>query len=323
MKLPRRDFMLQAASAAALPAASRFAWALDYPSRPVHLIVGFPAGNASDILARLMGQSVSERLGQQFVIENRPGAGSNVGTEIVVGAPPDGYTLLLVTPSNAINTSLYENLNFNFIRDIAPVASVVSSPYVIAVNPSLSAHTVPEFIAYAKANPGKINMASTGIGTSTHIFGELFKMMTGINMIHVPYRGNFVPDLLGGQVQVVFAPITHLIEYIRTDRLRALAVTTAMRSEALPDVPTVTEFVPGYEASGWYGIGAPKRTSTEIIEKLNNEINTALTDPKFRARLADLGSVTMQMTPAEFEKFIVDETNKWAKVIRAANIKAE
>jgi len=217
MKFLRREFMLLAGSAAALPAASRLAWALDYPSRQVHLIVGFPAGNASDILARLVGQSVSERLGQQFIIENRPGAGSNVGTETVVKAPPDGYTLLLVTPSNAINTSLYEKLNFNFIRDIAPVASVVSSPYVVAVNPSLSAHTVPEFIAYAKANPGKINMASTGIGTSTHIFGELFQMMTGINMVHVPYRGNFVPDLIGGQVQVVFAPITHLIEYIRAD----------------------------------------------------------------------------------------------------------
>jgi tripartite-type tricarboxylate transporter receptor subunit TctC len=323
MKFPRREFMLLAGSAAAWPAASRLAWALDYPSRQVRLIVGFPAGNASDILARLMGQSVSERLGQQFIIENRPGAGSNVGTETVVRAPPDGYTLLFVTPSNAINTSLYEKLNFNFIRDIAPVASVVSSPYVVAVNPALSAHTVPEFIAYAKANPGKINMASTGIGTSTHIFGELFKMITGINMVHVPYRGNFVPDLIGGQVQVVFAPITHLIEYIRADRLRALAVTTAKRSEALPDVPAVAEFVPGYEASGWYGVGAPKQTSTEIIEKLNREINTALADPNLRARLADLGSVAMQMTPAEFEKFIVGETNKWAEVIRAANIKAE
>ena len=322
MKLPRRQFLHLAAGAAALPAASRFARADTYPSRTVHLIVGFPAGNASDILAHLTGQSVSERLGQQFVIENRPGAGSNVGTEIVVRAPPDGYTLLLVTPGNAINTSLYEKLNFNFIRDIAPVASVVSSPYVMAVNPSLTAQTVSEFIAYAKANPGKINMASTGIGTSTHVFGVLFQMMTGIR-VHVPYRGNFVPDLLGGQVQVVFAPITHLIEYIRTAKLRAVAVTTAMRSEALPGVPAVAEFVPGYEASGWYGIGAPKQTSTEIIEKLNNEINAALTDPKFRARLADLGSVAMPMTPADFEKFIFDETNKWAKVIRAANIKPE
>jgi tripartite-type tricarboxylate transporter receptor subunit TctC len=321
MKLLRRQFLHLAAGAAALPAASRFVWADTYPSRTVHLIVGFPAGNASDILARLTGQSVSERLGQQFVIENRPGAGGNVGTEIVVRAPPDGYTLLLVTAGNAINTSLYEKLNFNFIQDIAPVASIVSSPYILAVNPSLSAQTVPEFIAYAKANPGKINMASAGTGTSTHVFGELFQMMTGISMTHVPYRGNFVPDLLGGQVQVVFAPITHLIEYIRSDKLRAVAVTTAMRSEALPGVPAVAEFVPGYEASGWYGIGAPKQTSTEIIEKLNSETNAALTDPKFRVRLADLGSVAMQMTPAEFEKFIVDETNKWAKVIRAANIK--
>jgi tripartite-type tricarboxylate transporter receptor subunit TctC len=309
------------AGAAALPAASRFVRADTYPSRTVHLIVGFPAGNASDILARLTGQSMSERLGQQFVIENRPGAGGNVGTEIVVRAPPDGYTLLLVTAGNAINTSLYEKLNFNFVQDIAPVASIVSSPYVLAVHPSLSAQTVPELIAYAKANPGKINMASAGTGTSTHVFGELFQMMTGISMTHVPYRGNFVPDLLGGQVQVVVAPITHLIEYIRSDKLRAVAVTTAMRSEALPGVPAVAEFVPGYEASGWYGIGAPKQTSTEIIEKLNSEINATLTDPKFRVRLADLGSVAMQMTPAEFEKFIVDETNKWAKVIRAAGIK--
>jgi tripartite-type tricarboxylate transporter receptor subunit TctC len=319
MKLPRRSFLHLAAVAAALPVAR----ADTYPSRTVHLIVGFPAGNASDILARLVGQSVSERLGQQFVIENRPGAGSNIGTEIVVKAPADGYTLLLVTAANAINTSFYEKLNFNFIRDIAPVASVVSSPYVMAVNPSLSVQTVSEFIAYAKANPGKINMTSAGIGTSTHLFGELFQMMTGISMVHVPYRGNFVPDLLGGQVQVVFAPITHLIAYIRSGQVRALAVTTATRSEALPDIPTLAEFVPGYEATGWYGIGAPKQTSTEIIEKLNNEINAALTDPKLRARLADLGSVAMQMTPTEFEKFIVDETNKWAKVIRAANIKPE
>ncbi|HEY2530501.1 MAG TPA: tripartite tricarboxylate transporter substrate binding protein [Xanthobacteraceae bacterium] len=323
MKLPRRKFLHLAAGAAVLPAASRFARADTYPSRAVHLIVGFPAGNASDTLARLMGQSLSERLGQQFVIENRPGAGSNVGAEIVVRAPPDGYTLLLVTPSNAINTSLYEKLNFNFIRDIAPVASVVSSPYVMAVNPSLPAQTVPEFLAYAKANPGKINMASTGIGTATHVFGVLFQMMSGISMVHVPYRGNFVPDLLGGQVQVVFAPITHLIEYVRTNRLRALAVTTAMRSEALPDVPAMAEFVPGYEASGWYGIAAPKPTSTEIIEKLNGEINAALADPKLKARLADLGSVAMQMTPAEFEKFIAAESQKWAKVIKAANIKPE
>ena len=325
MKLPhRRRFLhLAAGAAAALPALPRIASALDYPTRPVHLIVGFPAGNASDILARLMGQSVSERLGQQVVIENRPGAGSNVGTEIVVRAPPDGHMLLLVAPTAAINATLYDNLNFNFIRDIAPVASVVSSPFVIAVNPSVPAKTLPEFIAYAKANPGKINMASAGIGTATQVFGELFKMMTGISMVHVPYRGSFVPDLIGGQVQVAFAPTTQLIEYIRTDRLRALAVTTAMRSEALPGVPAVAEFVPGYEASGWYGIGAPSRTSTEIIEKLNNEINATLTDPKVRARLADLGSVAMQMTPGEFEKFITAETEKWGKVIRTANIKPE
>jgi tripartite-type tricarboxylate transporter receptor subunit TctC len=319
----RRQFLHLAAGASALPALPRVAQAQTYPTQPVRLIVGFPAGNASDILARLIAQSLSERLGQQFVVENRPGAGGNVGTEVVVKALPDGYTLLLVLSGNAYSATLYPNLNFNFIRDIAPVASIVDAPYAMVVNPSVPTTSVPEFIAYAKANPGKLNMASAGIGGATHVFGELFMMMAGVNLLHVPYRGNFMPDLLGGQVQVVFAPITHLIEYIRTGKLRPLAVTPATRSAALPEIPTVAEFVPGYEASGWYGIGAPKNTPTEIIDRLNKEINAALADPNIKARLADLGAVPMPMTPAEFGKFIAAETEKWAKVIKAANIKPE
>jgi tripartite-type tricarboxylate transporter receptor subunit TctC len=319
----RRQFLHLVAGASALPGLPRVARAQTYPTQSVRLIVGFPAGNASDILARLIAQSLSERLGQQFVVENRPGAGGNVGTEIVVRALPDGYTLLLVLSSNAYSATLYANLNFNFIRDIAPVASIVDAPYAMVVNPSVPAKTVPDFIAYAKANPGKLNMASAGIGGATHVFGELFMMMAGVNLLHVPYRGNFIPDLLGGQVQVVFAPITHLIEYIRTGKLRALAVTSATRSAALPDIPTMGEFVPGYAASGWYGIGAPKNTPTEIIDRLNKEINAALADPKIKARLDDLGAVPMSMTPAEFGKFIASETDKWGKVIRAANIKPE
>ena len=324
MKLShRRKFLHLAAGAFGLPTLPRVARALTYPTHSVRLIVGFPAGNASDILARLIAQSLSERLGQQFVVENRPGAGGNVGTEVVVRALPDGYTLLLVLSSNAYSATLYANLNFNFIRDIAPVASVVDAPYAMVVNPSVPAKTVPEFIAYAKANPGKLNMASAGIGGATHVFGELFMLMAGVNLLHVPYRGNFVPDLLGGQVQVVFAPITHLIGYIRTGKLRALAVTSATRSAALPDIPTMAESVPGYDASGWYGIGAPKNTPTEIIDRLNKEINAALADPKMKARLADLGAVPKSMTPAEFGTFIARETEKWGKVIRAANIKPE
>ena len=323
MKLPRRQFLHLAVGTVALPAVSRFAWADTYPSRPVRFIVGFPAGNASDIPARLTGQWLSERLAQNFVIENRPGVGGSIGTEVVVVAPPDGYTLLLVLASHAMNAALYKKLNFNFIRDIAPVASICGNPYVMVVTPSFPAKTVPEFIAYAKSNPGKINMASAGIGGVTHVFGELFKATTGVDLVHVPYRGSFVPDLLGGQVQVVFAPITHLIAYIRSGKLRALAVTTATRSEALPDIPTVAEFVPGYEATGWYGIGAPKSTPAEIIDKLNKETNATLADPKFRSRLADLGAVPMSMAPAEFEKFIAEETEKWGKVIRVANIKLE
>jgi tripartite-type tricarboxylate transporter receptor subunit TctC len=323
MKLPRRKFLHLAVGAAALPALPRIASADAYPSRPVHMIVGFPASNASDIIARLIAQSLSDRLGQQFVVENRPGAGSNIGTEMVVRAAPDGYTLLLVAPSAAINATIYPDLNFNFIRDVALVGSIGSSTFVMMVNPSVPAKTVPEFIAYAKANPGKINMASAGNGTATHVFGELFKIMAGVDLVHVPYRGSFLPDLLGGQVQVVFGPIAQSVELIRTGKLRALAVTTASRSAALPDIPTVGEFVSGYDASAWYGVGAPKNTPAEIVGKLNNELNAVLADPRIKERFADLGLIAMPMTPAEFGKLIADETEKWGKVVRAANIKPE
>jgi len=323
MKLPRRQFLQLAAGAAALPAASRVASAQAYPSRPVRIVVGFPAGLAPDIVARLTGEWLSQQLGQQFVIDNRPGAASNIGSEIVAKAAPDGYTLLLPASPSAFNATLYDNLNFNFIRDIAPVAGIARQPFVMAVNPSVPAKTIPEFIAYAKANPGKINMASAGNGSGPHVFGELFKVMTGVEMLHVPYRGSYLPDLLGGQVQVVFAAIPAVIGYIRAGKLRALAVTSATRSDALPDVPTMGEFVRGYEASGWYGLCAPKSTSAEIIDKLNNEINVALADPKIKARLADIGAVPMPTSPAEFGKFIADETEKWATVIRAANIKPD
>src|SRR5262247_860745 len=325
MKLPRRKFLHLAASAAALPAVSRFARAQAYPSRPVRIIVPFTPAGSTDIVARLMGQWLSERLGQQFVIENRPGAGGNIGTEAVVRASPDGYTLLIVGGWNAINATLYDKLSFNFIRDIAPVAGIHREPYVIAVHPSVPAKTVPEFIAYTKANPGKVTMASGGIGAPSHVSGELFKMMAGVNLVHVPYRGGgpAVTDLLGGQVQVMFAPTPPSIEHIRSGKLRALAVTTATRQEVLPDIPTVGEFVLGYEASGWQGIGAPKNTPAEIIDKLNKEINAALDDPKMKARLADLGGTVLPGSPAEFGKFIADEVQKWAKVIRLANIKAE
>ncbi|MGA8817680.1 MAG: tripartite tricarboxylate transporter substrate binding protein [Xanthobacteraceae bacterium] len=323
LKLPRREFLHLAASAAALPAVSRIANADTYPSRPVRIIVGFPAGNASDTIARLAAQSLSERLGQSFIIENRPGAGGNIGTEVVVTAPSDGYTLLSVGISTSINATLYDKLNFNFMRDIAPVASICSVPNVMVVHPSLPAKTVPEFIAYAKANPGKINMASAGNGSASHLSGELFKMMTGVDLVHVPYRGSFLPDLLAGQVQVVFGPIPVAIANIRTGKLRALAVTSAARSELLPDIPTVTEFVPGYEASSWYGIGAPKKTSTEIVERLNKEIIAGLANRKMKARLFDIGAVPTPMTPDEFGQFIAAETKKWGKVIRAANIKLD
>jgi tripartite-type tricarboxylate transporter receptor subunit TctC len=296
-----------------------------YPTRPVHIIVGFPAGGGADIIVRLMGQWLSERLGQPFVIENRPGAGSNIAAQAVVNAAPDGYTLLTVTTSNASNATLYHNLSFNFIRDIAPVAGIMRTPLVMEVNPSVPAKTVPEFIYYAKANPGKINMASVGTGTGTHIAGELFKMMTGVDMTHVPYRGAApaLTDLLGGRMQVMFDNMGSSIEQIRDGRIRALAVTTATRSGALPDIPTVGEFVPGYEASGWIGVGAPKRTPAEIVEKLNKEINAGLANPAIKARLADLGAEPMSMTPTDFGKFIAAETGKWAKVIKFANIKAE
>jgi tripartite-type tricarboxylate transporter receptor subunit TctC len=323
MKLPRRKFLHLAAVAAALPAVSRVAWAQTYPARPVRIIVGFPAGLTPDILARLVAQQLSDRLGQQFIVDNRPGASSNVGTEVVVRALPDGYTLLMASSTNAVNATVYENLNFNFIRDISPVAGIAHNPFVMEVTPSLPAQTVPEFIAYAKANPGKINMASAGIGTTPHMVGELFKMMTKLDLIHVPYRSSFFPDLLGGQVQVAFSPIPTVIGYIRADKLRALAVTSAGRSAALPDVPAIGEFVAGYEASGWFGLGAPKNTPAGIIEKLNNEINATLADPKFKARLTDLGAEPMPMTPVDFGKFTAEETEKWGKVIRAANIKAE
>ena len=325
MKLPRRGFLRLGAGAAALPVLPRMASALDYPTRPVHIIVGYAPGGTNDISARLMGQWLSERLGRQFVIENRPGAASNLATEAVVHAPPDGYTLLLANTSNAINATLYANLNFDFIRDIAPVAGIMRSPLVMVVNPSVPAKSVPEFIAYAKANPGKLNMGSAGSGSTTQIFGELFKMLSGVNLVQVSYRGGgpaFI-DLLGGQVQVMFVGFTELIGYIKAGKLRALAVTTAARSLALPDIPTVGEFVAGYEASGWFGVGAPRNTPAEIIDTLNKEINAGLADPKMKAQLADLGGTPLADSPAEFGKLISDETEKWAKVIRAAGIKAE
>jgi tripartite-type tricarboxylate transporter receptor subunit TctC len=325
MKLPRRQFLHLAAGAAALPMASRIARAQAYPSRPVRIVVGFPPGGGADITARLIGQWLSERLGQPFIIDNRPGAGSNIATEAVVRAPADGYTLLLVGGWNAINATLYDKLSFNFIHGIAPVAGIMRVPSVMVVNPSVPAKTIPEFIAYAKANRGKINMASPGTGTGPHIAGELFKMMAGVDMVHVPYRGAgpSLTDLIGGQVQVTFESMPASIAYIRTGKLRALASTAATRSEALPDVPTVSEFVPGYEASGWFGIGTPKNTPTEIVDKLNNEINAALADPNMKARLAGLGGTALALSPADFGKLITDDTEKWGKVIRAANIKPQ
>jgi tripartite-type tricarboxylate transporter receptor subunit TctC len=323
VKLPRRQFLLLAASAAALPAVSRVARAQTYPTRPVRLIASYPAGGSADIHARLLGQALSERLGQPFIIENRPGANGNIGTESVVRAPPDGYTLLLIGAFNAFNATLYDNLNFNFIRDIAPVASIDRVPYIMEVNPTVPAKTVPEFIAYAKANPGKINMASGGIGSPQHVAGELFKFVAGVDLFHVPYRGSApaLTDLLGGQVQVMFDPVASSIGYVRTGKLTALAVTTATRQEVLPDIPTVSEFVPGYEASGWLGIGTPRNTPKEIIDKLNKEINASLLDPEIKARIANLGDTVLILSPAEFGKLIVEDTEKWAKVIKFAGIK--
>jgi tripartite-type tricarboxylate transporter receptor subunit TctC len=324
MEIKRRQFLHLAAGAAALPAVSCIARAQAYPTRPVRVIVGFAPGGGSDIYARLIGQSLTERLGQPFIIENRPSAGGNIATEAVANAPADGYTLLLVGSSNTINPALYDKLNFNFIRDIAPVTGISVSANIMEVNPSVPVKTVPEFIAYAKANPGKVNFASGGNGSSQHLSGELFKMLTGVNMVHVPYRGEALalPDLLSGQVQILFGNMSSSLEHVRSGRLRALAVTTATRSQALPGVPTVGHFVPGYEAGVWNGVGAPKNTPAEIIDKLNREVNATLADPRVKARFADLGGMALAGSPAEFGRFIADETEKWGKVIRAANIKA-
>ena len=324
MKLPHRNFLHLAAGVAALPAVSRIARAQAYPARPVRWIVPFPAGGTGDIAARVISQWLSERLGQQFTIENRP-AGANISAETVANESPDGYTLLLVSAANAVNATLYDKLNFNFIRDIAPVAGILRAPNVMDLHPSVPAATVPEFLGYAKANPGKIKMASGGIGAPSHVIGELFKMMTGVDIVHVPYRGSApaVADLIGGKVQVLFDNVPSSIEHIRAGKLRALAVTTSYRAAALPDIPTMGEFVPGYEASTWFGIGAPKNTPAEIVDKLNKEINAGLADPKLKGRLADLGATVLAGSPAEFGKLIADETEKWTKVVRFAGIKAE
>jgi tripartite-type tricarboxylate transporter receptor subunit TctC len=325
MKIPRRRFLELAARAAALPAVSRIAWAQTYPTSPVRLIAGAPPGGGIDITARLIGQSLSERLAQPFVIENRPGAGTNIATEAVVRAPPDGYTLLLATTPNAVNATLYDKLNYNFIRDAAPVASISRVPNIMVVPPAFPARTIAEFIAYAKANPRKITMASGGNGVSDHVAGELFKMMAGVDMLHVPYRGAApaLTDLLAGQVQVQFASMTAAIQYVKAGNLRALAVTSALRSDLLPDIPAVREILPGYEASTWYGIVAPKKTPAEIVERLNKETKTAIADPKLKARFADLGAELLSMTSAEFAQFIVEETEKWGKVVKFAGIKAD
>jgi tripartite-type tricarboxylate transporter receptor subunit TctC len=325
MILPRRQFLHLAAVVAALPAASRLAQAQSYPARPVRLTVQTPAGGSPDIIARVISQWLSERLGQQFVVDNRPGASGNIGTEAVVRAPADGYSLLFAMSANAINATLFDNLRFSFVRDTVPVALVGRIPLVMEVHPSIPAKTVPEFIAYAKANPGKINMASAGNATPLHVAGELFQMMAGVHLVHVPYRGEAVamPDLLSGQVHVMFGVVPSSLGYIREGKLRALAVTTAKRLEVLPDVPAMEEFLAGYEASGWYGIAAPKATPAEIVEKLNQEINAAFADPKMKERLADLGCLVFAGSPADFETFIAGETDKWAKVIRTAGIKAE
>ena len=325
MKLLRRHFLRLAAATAAYPILPSVAWAAEFPARPVRLVVGFPAGGGNDIIARLIGQWLSERLGQSFVIENRPGAGANIATEAVVRARPDGYSLLLIGAQNSISTTLYKNLSFDFLQDIAPVASIAREPYVMAVTPSLKASTVPEFIALAKDSPGKLNMASAGIGSGTHVSGELFKMMAGVNLVHVPYRGAnpAITDLLGGQVQVFFSTMPACIQHVRAGSLRALAVTTARRSDALPDVPAVGEFLTGYEASGWYGIGAPKNTPADIVEKLNKTVDAALAEPKLIAQLGEQGTAAFATSPADFKSFIADETAKWGNVIRTANLHAD
>jgi tripartite-type tricarboxylate transporter receptor subunit TctC len=323
MKLPRRKFLFLAGSAAAFSSALRVARAQAYPSRPVRIVVGYAPGGGQDILARLIGQWLSDRLGQPFIIENRPGSGATIATETVVRAPPDGYTLLTIGPAHAVNATLYDKLSFNFLRDIAPVASVTVNPSVLEVHPSVPVKSVPEFIAYAKANPGKLNMASAGNGTIQHVSGELFKLMTGVDMVHVPYRGAgpALADLLGGQVQVMFDTLISSIEYIKAGKLRALAVTTAARHELLPDLPTVGDFVPGYESSSVNGIGAPGGTPAAIVDTLNREINAGLADPKLKARFSDLGSTVLHGSPAAYGKFLADETEKWAKVVKFAGMK--
>jgi tripartite-type tricarboxylate transporter receptor subunit TctC len=325
MKLSRRQCLRVVAGAAVLPALSRIVRAQAYPTRPVRLVVGFPPGQTADLIARLMGHWLTERLGQPVIIDNRPGASSNIATESVVRSPADGYTLLSVNSSNLINATLYDKLPYNFLRDIDPIASFSRVALVMVVNPSFPARTVPEFIAYAKANPGKINMASGGTGNSTHVTGELFKMMAGVNLLHVPYRGSppALTDLIGERVQVMFDLLSSSVEYVRSGRLRALAVTTAARLEALPDIPTIGEFVPGYEASALGGVGAPKGTPAEIIEKLNSEINAGLADPKMKSRFADLGLAPLWLSVADFAKLVIDETEKWGKVVKFANIKPE
>ena len=320
MKLRRRHVLQLAAGAAALPLLSRLATAQAYPSRPMRMIVPFPAGNAPDIVARLIGQWLSDQLGQPVVIDNRPGAASNIGTEAAVRSAPDGYTIVMTVLTNVLNAALYKNLSFNFLTDIAHVAGVANAPYVIVITPSLPAQTFPEFIAYAKANPGKINMASGGKGASSHIFGELLKTTAGIEIVHVPYRSNYVPDLITGQVHMLVAPMPQGIELVRSGKLRAIAVTTAKRQDSLPDIPTVGEFVPDYEATGWYGLGAPKGTPVEIVNRLNEAMNKALTDAKLKARLTDLGVEPMPMTPSAFTTFIGHESDKWTKVIKAAGV---
>jgi tripartite-type tricarboxylate transporter receptor subunit TctC len=321
MKIPRRAFLQMAAVATALPVAPRMASALDYPTRPVHLVVGFPAGSSPNLVARVIGHWLSTRLGQQFVVEPTPGAGSNIGTEKVVQAAPDGYTLLLMTAANTINASLYQHLDFNFQRDIAPVGMIGAVPFVMAVNPTFPAKTIPEFIKFAKGNPGKVGFASHGVGTATHVFGALFEMMTGVSLLHVPYRGSYMPDLLSGRVQAVFDPLPQAISYIRSGKLRALAVTTTTPVNVLPSVPTLDQFVPGYAASGWLGVGAPKNTAPEVVDKLNKEINAALNDASFKSQLSELGVDPTPMTPQALEKFIADETKKWRKVVKFASIK--
>jgi tripartite-type tricarboxylate transporter receptor subunit TctC len=323
MKLPRREFLHLAAGAALLPAILRAAWALDYPTRSVRLVVDLPAGLAPDVIARLVSEPLAQRLGQPVVVENRPGAAGNIGSEYVVRASPDGYTLLAAISGNAINATLYPDLSFNFVRDIAPVALVAITPYVLVVTPSFPAKTIPEFIAYAKANPGRINLATAGVGTAPHLSGELFKMMTGTDMVHVSYRSNFMPDVLSGQVQGTFAAVAPALGSIQSGKLRALGVTSAMRMKALPDVPPIAEFVPGYEGSGWVGICAPKDTPGDIVDKLNKEINTVIADAAIKARLVELGAEPMPMTPEQFGKLIADAAEKWGKVIRAVGIKAE